>query len=386
MTERRTARALGLISGGLDSMLAARLLMEQGVAVVGIAFTTPFFGSANAEAAARRVGFPLIVRDITAAHLAIVKDPPSGYGSQMNPCIDCHALMLRVAGEVMDAEGFDFVFTGEVLNERRCRRAGARSAGREPLRTPGACCTRCQHCRWTRRSRRRGLVDRSRLLDLEGARPPAVRWPRSGIADYLGRRLPADRPELLSPAPDLLVHGRDRRTFRAARIGRQFRTRQRQASVGRTTPTIARSALRDPATCSCLPAAIPGPAVVPDPTRRTSRRSRYLRRYSDSRAGECGSPPWRRGTAALAEPISDAELVAPWRLRPGRLFRPGGVLWSGGGYSPPESGLTGAREAGRRLRRPARRRDGARLVSRGGQNWGVTGEEIEDGRRRRSRD
>src|SRR5512133_743183 len=106
MSQGGTVRGLGLISGGLDSMLAARLLMEQGIAVTGIAFVTPFFGSANAEAAARRVGFPLLVRDITAPHLEIVKNPPSGYGRLMNPCIDCHALMLRVAGEVMDAEGF----------------------------------------------------------------------------------------------------------------------------------------------------------------------------------------------------------------------------------------------------------------------------------------
>jgi len=64
MTAAKTVRGLGLISGGLDSMLAARLLMEQGIAVTGITFVTPFFGSKNAEAAAARVGFLLIVRDM----------------------------------------------------------------------------------------------------------------------------------------------------------------------------------------------------------------------------------------------------------------------------------------------------------------------------------
>jgi tRNA U34 2-thiouridine synthase MnmA/TrmU len=92
-----TVRGIGLISGGLDSMLAARLLMDQGIEVTGITFVTPFFSSAKAEAASRQVGFPLIVRDITAPHLAMVKAPPSGYGANMNPCIDCHAMMVSEA-------------------------------------------------------------------------------------------------------------------------------------------------------------------------------------------------------------------------------------------------------------------------------------------------
>ena len=109
---------IGLMSGGLDSMLAARLLMEQGIEVVGISFTTPFFGSANAEKASKAIGFPLLIRDITSVHLEVVKDPPTGYGANMNPCIDCHALMVKEARKIMDEKGYDFIFTGEVLNER----------------------------------------------------------------------------------------------------------------------------------------------------------------------------------------------------------------------------------------------------------------------------
>ena len=109
---------IGLMSGGLDSMLAAKLLMDQGVEVVGVSFTTPFFGSLNAEKAAEAIGFPLLIEDITTVHLEVVKDPPSGYGANMNPCIDCHALMVQEAGRIMDREGWDFIFTGEVLNER----------------------------------------------------------------------------------------------------------------------------------------------------------------------------------------------------------------------------------------------------------------------------
>jgi len=111
-------RAMGLISGGLDSILAARLMIEQGIVVVGISFVTPFFSSQGAERAAAALGIPLKVLDITDPHLAMLRRPRHGYGNNMNPCIDCHILMLREAGRVMEEEGGAFLFTGEVLGQR----------------------------------------------------------------------------------------------------------------------------------------------------------------------------------------------------------------------------------------------------------------------------
>jgi tRNA-uridine 2-sulfurtransferase len=111
-------RAMGLISGGLDSILAARIILEQGIEVIGVAFTTPFFGSHGAEQAAETSGIPLRILAITEPHLRMVRSPKHGYGSNMNPCIDCHILMLRQAGRVMEREGGDFLFTGEVLGQR----------------------------------------------------------------------------------------------------------------------------------------------------------------------------------------------------------------------------------------------------------------------------
>ncbi len=111
-------RAMGLISGGLDSTLAVRVILEQGIEVVGVSFTTPFFGSQGAEQAAQASGIPLRILDITETHLAMVRSPMHGYGSNMNPCIDCHGLMLREAGGLMKREGGDFLFTGEVLGQR----------------------------------------------------------------------------------------------------------------------------------------------------------------------------------------------------------------------------------------------------------------------------
>jgi len=110
--------AIGLISGGLDSILAARLILEQGIEVVGVSFTTPFFSSQGAQRAAGAMGIPLQVLDITETHLAMLRNPPHGYGNNMNPCIDCHILMLKEAGRVMEGRGGDFLFTGEVLGQR----------------------------------------------------------------------------------------------------------------------------------------------------------------------------------------------------------------------------------------------------------------------------
>ena len=103
-------KGVGLISGGLDSILAARVLQDQDIQIIGVCFITPFFGSERAESAAEVLNMELKVLDITRVHLEIVRSPKHGYGKGMNPCIDCHALMFREAGKVMESEGADFLF------------------------------------------------------------------------------------------------------------------------------------------------------------------------------------------------------------------------------------------------------------------------------------
>ncbi|MEW6552928.1 MAG: tRNA 4-thiouridine(8) synthase ThiI [Actinomycetota bacterium] len=117
-TARSARRAIVLFSGGLDSLLALELLRRCGVVVLPMTFVTPFFGSGAAEKAAVRLDLGLEVRDITARHLEVLKHPRYGYGRNMNPCIDCHALMVRVALEHLGELEADFVATGEVLGER----------------------------------------------------------------------------------------------------------------------------------------------------------------------------------------------------------------------------------------------------------------------------
>lgn len=99
-------------------MLAARILIEQGVEVTGVSFKSNFFGTARAKKAAEELGIRLIEVDFSEEHLNMVKNPAHGYGKNMNPCIDCHGLMLKKAKEIMEREGYDFTATGEVLGQR----------------------------------------------------------------------------------------------------------------------------------------------------------------------------------------------------------------------------------------------------------------------------
>ena len=99
-------------------MLAGLVLRQQGIEVEWIAFETPFFNAAKARKASKLTGIPLTVKPIYAVYIEMLKNPPAGYGKYMNPCMDCHTLMFRLAGEVMQEQKFDFLFSGEVLGQR----------------------------------------------------------------------------------------------------------------------------------------------------------------------------------------------------------------------------------------------------------------------------
>ena len=111
-------KALALVSGGLDSILAAKVIQMQGIEVIGICFASAFFGSRNAEKMAAQINMPLVVVDFTEDHLSMTKRPKHGYGKNMNPCIDCHAMMLNYAGKMLSEHQGDFLITGEVLDQR----------------------------------------------------------------------------------------------------------------------------------------------------------------------------------------------------------------------------------------------------------------------------
>ena len=113
-------KALALFSGGLDSALAIKLVQKQGIEVIALNFVSHFFGGKNEKAdnMAKQLGVKLEYVDFSKIHTELVKNPPSGRGKNMNPCIDCHALMFEKAGELLEQYGASFLISGEVLGQR----------------------------------------------------------------------------------------------------------------------------------------------------------------------------------------------------------------------------------------------------------------------------
>jgi len=115
-------KALALLSGGLDSTLAAKLILNQGIDVVAVNFVTPFClckkSGCEATEAAKQLGVPLKVVNVGDEYLKRVRKPKHGYGRNMNPCIDCRIFMAKKAKKYAKEIGASFIFTGEVLDER----------------------------------------------------------------------------------------------------------------------------------------------------------------------------------------------------------------------------------------------------------------------------
>jgi tRNA-specific 2-thiouridylase len=131
MTQRK---ALALISGGLDSLLATRVIQEQGIHVEGVNFFTGFCVEGHTHAirqkdkdkpkrnnalwTAERLGIKLHIVDIVEEYKDVVFNPKHGYGSNLNPCLDCKIFMVKKAHEWIEKHDFDFVITGEVIGQR----------------------------------------------------------------------------------------------------------------------------------------------------------------------------------------------------------------------------------------------------------------------------
>ncbi|MCD6093842.1 MAG: tRNA 4-thiouridine(8) synthase ThiI [Candidatus Omnitrophica bacterium] len=114
-------RTLALFSGGLDSVLAAKLILEQGIEVIGVNFITPFFASDNEQKVkqiAANLGIELKTIGLGDEYVEIVKSPKYGYGKNLNPCLDCRILMLKRAKGLLQRKRLSFIITGEVLGQR----------------------------------------------------------------------------------------------------------------------------------------------------------------------------------------------------------------------------------------------------------------------------
>jgi tRNA-uridine 2-sulfurtransferase len=233
-------KAVGMFSGGLDSILAAKLIQQQGIDVRLVNFTTLFFPPKNAIKMARQIRTKLEVFDVTQEYLRMLRNPRYGYGSGLNPCIDCKILMLRKAKKYAKKIGAKFIFTGEVLGERPMsqnknalelieKNAGLKGRLLRPLSAKLLPITEAEK-KW---------VDRERLLDIEGrvrerqislAKKFKVRtYPTPAGGCYLTNK------EYSSKAKDLLVNSRkiSNIDIMLLKIGRHFRLGKNKIIVGR---------------------------------------------------------------------------------------------------------------------------------------------------------
>ena len=123
--EKKKPKAVALLSGGLDSSLAVRMMLEQGIDIEAVAIKTPFCDFDCGKGCGQRVkevadelGINLKTVYFGEEYLRMLKNPKYGYGSCINPCIDCRGMMYNAAKEHMEKTNADFVITGEVLLQR----------------------------------------------------------------------------------------------------------------------------------------------------------------------------------------------------------------------------------------------------------------------------
>ena len=231
MEGKRKGRGLSLMSGGLDSQLAVRVLQRAGAEMEAVAFETPFFRADAARKAAAALGVPLRVVDFTDEEVALVENPPHGFGGAMNPCIDCHAAMIRRAGELMRELGYDFVATGEVRGQRPMSQNSQSLVTVEKASGMKGRLVRPMSAKLLEPTipELEGLIDREKLLDISGrSRERQIALAAEfGITDYPS---PAGGCKLTEEAfgrklRDLKDHEglRSRELLELLTVGRRFR-------------------------------------------------------------------------------------------------------------------------------------------------------------------
>jgi len=194
MTNNQTT-ALALYSGGLDSTLACRVMMAQGIRVLAVKFVTPFFGydllareDDYIRETKEKFGIDVFLQDITVPYLNMVRDPAHGYGKNFNPCVDCKILLLSEARRKMTELGASFLATGEVVGQRPMSqrrdtlRTIERQSGCEGILVRPLCARNLEPTK----PELDGLIDRRQLLDFSGRnRKPQMEWAdKFGIKGY----------------------------------------------------------------------------------------------------------------------------------------------------------------------------------------------------------
>jgi len=238
-------KCIALFSGGLDSILAAKLMMEQGIEVIGLNFSSPFFSGEKAVSAAKQLGIKLVTVDLGKdrefqEYMKMLRNPKHGYGSAVNPCIDCHAFMLKKAKAMMKKTGAEFIVTGEVLNERpMSQHFGALKIIEEESGLKGKLLRPLSAKLLPETDiEKKKIIDRKKLLDISGRQRQrqfelAQKWnldfPTPGGGCLLCEK------EFARKMNDLLEHNKkiSSRDAELLKIGRHFRHEGNKIIVGR---------------------------------------------------------------------------------------------------------------------------------------------------------
>lgn len=240
-------KAIALLSGGLDSTLAVKLIMEQGFEVVAVNLVTPFCNCnskdrCESKHVAGKFGITLKVFAGGDEYLEIVRRPKYGYGKNMNPCLDCRIFLFSKAREYMEEIGAAFVFSGEVLGQRPMsqHRQAMSLIERESGLTGRLLRPLSAKLMDPTVPEKEGLIDREKLLDMQGrTRKPQMALAKDlGINDYpcpAGGCLLTD-PQFAARLKDLFNHKEkvSERDVRMLKVGRHFRlSPQAKLVVGR---------------------------------------------------------------------------------------------------------------------------------------------------------
>jgi len=186
-------KAIALLSGGLDSTLAVKLILDQGIEVEALNFVTPFCtcnrkGRCETRHVAEESGIPWKTITVTEEFFQVIREPKHGYGSGMNPCLDCRILMFSQARKRMEEIGAAFVFTGEVLGQRPMsqHRQAMRIIDRESGLDGRLLRPLSAQLLEPTIPEKEGLVDREKLMAIKGRsrKPQMALAEEYGIADY----------------------------------------------------------------------------------------------------------------------------------------------------------------------------------------------------------